>query len=73
MKYRKHAGRGLFALLAALTLAPISAYARDPEPVARTKPVIDHAQPHKKVARAEHEQHTTRQREREHARRQTRQ
>jgi ABC-type nickel/cobalt efflux system permease component RcnA len=57
MKYGMYASRALVALLAALTFAPVSVYARDAEPVARTKPVIDHAQQHEKVARREHEHH----------------
>jgi hypothetical protein len=53
-----HSSWGLLSLLAALTLAPLSAYARDtPEPVARTKPVIDQPHQQKKVARHAHDTH----------------
>jgi len=57
MKDKKHTRWGLVALWAALALAPVAAYAHDTEPVARTKPVIDHAYPAKRVSHAARDHH----------------
>lgn len=49
MKYSNSSGWGLLSLLATLALAPLSAQARQTDPVAHTKPVIDQPRAHKQV------------------------
>lgn len=56
MKYSKSSGLGLLSLLAALAIAPL-AQARDAEPIARTKPVIDQPLAHKQAMHRSHEAH----------------